>query len=667
MMIIGLSGGFDPSWRLSYDLSNDYFHDSAAVLLQNGNVVAAVEQERLNRIKHTNRSAIPAIRACLDAHGATIEDIDSFAYYATEANVDQVLYSYHTRMGVGPERVGIRALLQQLLEEEFDCTIPAEKFHFSDHHMCHALGAYAHSGFADGLVITLDGAGEGNSSLVLRALGTDLEKLRWVPDSNSLGYFYREVIRFLGYDIFEEYKVMGLAPYGDPSRHRSLFETLYDLLPEGEYVVYLHRISDLHSLLAPRKAGEPFTTLHKDIAASLQEALEVLVFHMLRHFRKTTGETRLCLSGGVAHNSSLNGKILLSGLFDQVFVHPASHDAGGALGAAIDAHRTLCPNIPVGKLNHLFLGKDIGDIPSVCAGIERWRPLVTVENLENPCATAAQMLANDKVIGWVQGRSEFGPRSLGNRSILADPRPAENMTRINKMIKKREGYRPFAPSVLAQHVEEYFEVPPGATELPYMTCVVPVRSEKRALLGAVTHVDGTARVQTVTYLQNKRYFKLIEAFEECTGVPVLLNTSFNNNAEPIVDTLDEAIACYLTTGLDALFLGDFLITRANEDWTGLSEMAVVVPDTVAVQHVDKSTGKNKRTQSRELVTLASNGRRRQVSEETWKLLLATRQKRTLADLMDATGLEAQAREAVLSELRELWGERLILVLPIEAN
>jgi carbamoyltransferase len=667
MMVIGLSGGFDTTWRLDYDLPYDFFHDAGAVLLEDGKMVAAVEQERLNRIKHTNRSPTPAIRACLEAHGATIKDVDCFAYCATEANADQILYAYHTRKGVGNKRMGIRAQLQQSLEEEFGCNIPAKKFHFADHHMCHALGAYIHSGFTDGLVITLDGAGEGNACLILRVRGKDFEQLRWVPDTNSLGYFYREVIRFLGYDMFEEYKVMGLAPYGDPSHYREIFKSFYELLPEGEFIVHLQRIPQLHAIMAPRKANEPITTLHKNIAASLQEALEILVFHMLRYFQKSTGELRLCLSGGVAHNSSLNGKILKSGLFDDVFVHPASHDAGGALGAALDAHRLHCPDVPSDSLDHLFLGKDIGDSVRVIAGAKRWSPMVTIEQSENPSATAAQMLAQGQVIGWVQGRSEFGPRSLGNRSILADPRPEKNMTRINQMIKKREGYRPFAPSVLAKHLKEYFEVPPWTTELPYMTYVVPVHPEKRALLGAVTHIDGSARVQTVTRSQNERYYKLIEAFAERTGVPILLNTSFNNNVEPIVDSIDEAIACYLTTELDALVIGDFIIKRRNTDLTALEEMALVLPDTVVCQHVDMSTRKGKRVKFQELVIRGNNGRSRKVSEETSRVLLEASRHRALSELMNANELKASVRDAVLNEIQELWGERLILILPIEVN
>ena len=389
MMILGLSGGFDAAYRLEYDLSYDFMHDAAAVLLDEGRMVAAIEQERVNRIKHTNRSATPAARVCLETCGATIHDVDRIAFYATEAACNQVLYAYHVRKNVGRERVDVRTRLCQLLQQEFDAEIDPARLHFADHHMCHALGAYVHSGFDRCLTVTIDGAGEGNAGLVLRSRNGSFEKLRSIPESDSLGYLYREVIRFLGYDMFEEYKVMGLAPYGDPAPYRDVFRQLYELEADGAFKLFLARVPLLHDVLAPRQDAEPFTQVHKDLAAGLQETLETIVFHMLRHFRAATGESKLCLSGGVAHNSSMNGKILGSGLFDRVFVHPASHDAGGALGAALDAHLAQRPEAPPSILTHLFVGRDLGADDAVRRALEEWAPLVSVERLGDPAAAAA--------------------------------------------------------------------------------------------------------------------------------------------------------------------------------------------------------------------------------------------------------------------------------------
>jgi carbamoyltransferase len=315
-------------------------------------------------------------------------------------------------------------------------------------------------------------------------------------------------------------------------------------------------------------------------------------------------------------------------------------------------------------LEHLFLGRDIGPDAAARAVLERWSPLVSVTPVADPCAAAARLLAEGQVLGWVQGRSEFGPRALGNRSIVADPRPAANMTRINAMIKKREGYRPFAPSVLEQHAAEYFEVPPHAPALPYMTCVVPVSEDKRALLGAVTHIDGSARVQTVNRAQNERYYRLIEEFGRLTGVPVVLNTSFNNNAEPVVDSIDEAVACYLTTGLDTLVVGNCLVSRARADAPAWEGMAAWLPETVAIRDVEASTGKGRRERFAELVVRSSQGRRRRIGEAARAFLLQAGADRCIGGVADAVGIAPEGRAALLEELRELWAARLVSIGPL---
>src|SRR5262249_1296171 len=282
--------------------------------------------------------------------------------------------------------------------------------------------------------------------------------------------------------------------------------------------------------------------------ASLQETLEDIAFHTIRYYRQVTGQKRLCLAGGVAHNCTLNGKLLYSGLFDDVFIQPAAHDAGCALGSAMHAYLQAKGSLSRPRLDHVFWGSDAGADDEIESTLSRWTELVEFEKVDNVAERAAQLLAGGSVIGWVQGRSEFGPRALGNRSILADPRPAENKRVINAMVKKREGYRPFAPSVPEEDAADIF-VPPPMKTAPFMIFVVDVREHQRALLGAVTHVNGSARVQTVSRSTNARYHRLLAEFKALTGVPVLLNTSFNNNAEPIVDSVEDAVVCYLTTGL----------------------------------------------------------------------------------------------------------------------
>jgi carbamoyltransferase len=387
------------------------------------------------------------------------------------------------------------------------------------------------------------------------------------------------VIALLGYVFTEEYKVMGLAPYGNPARFRRAFRDIYALLPQGDFLLRWDLIGTLNKLVPARKRQDPLEQIHADLAAALQETLEDIVLHVVRYFRELTGNTRLCLAGGVAHNCSLNGKLLYTGLFDDIFVHPASHDAGCAIGAGV--YPFLLGNgfrvsgvppilsIPVAtgdspsyvgdELRTVYWGSDIGSEEIIQATLSEWHEFVHFEAVRDIAARTATMISKGAVVGWVQGRSEFGPRALGNRSIVADPRKAENKDIVNAMVKKREAYRPFAPAILEEYVHDYFDLPVEKNRFPFMTFVVRVRPEKQELLRATTHVDGTARIQTVCREDNPRFWQLIDAFRVITGVPVLLNTSFNNNHEPIVDSVEDAIVSFLTTGLTHLVLGDTLV------------------------------------------------------------------------------------------------------------
>jgi carbamoyltransferase len=377
--------------------------------------------------------------------------------------------------------------------------------------------------------------------------------------SQSLGGFYLSTIELMGLSMFDEYKAMGLAPYGDPSVYRHLMRELYTLKECGQYEIASNgKLTQVLTAHIPAvKSSEDIQPCHRNLAASLQEALEEIVFHVLRHWRAKTGIDNLCLAGGVAHNCTMNGKILASDLFKNVFVQPAAHDAGCALGAGLFASMRRKAILPVAPLTDVYWGPEIGDAHAIEAELGRWSGWLEFYRSPDIVAEAADALAAGEVLGWVQGRSEFGPRALGNRSIIADPRPAENRARINFMIKKREGFRPFAPSVIVEAAADYFELGQVAA-LPFMSYVVKVRENWHAKLGAITHVDGTARVQTVSESGNARYHALIKAFGERTSVPMVLNTSFNNNVEPIVDSIYDAIVCFLTTGLDKLVIGDFV-------------------------------------------------------------------------------------------------------------
>jgi carbamoyltransferase len=666
MLILGLSGGRHLPQEISRQVSR-WQHDAAAVLVEDGRIVAGIEEERLNRIKHTNRAPLYAPRFCLQSFGITGRDLDHVAFYWDDASLDFWARMYFLHNPDQPVQRHTRTALHEFCREHLGITLPSERYHFVRHHVAHAVSAFALSGFERSLVVTLDGQGEQESGLVAIGHAGGLEPLASFSIENSLGYLYQEVINFLGYKIFDEYKVMGLAPYGDPARHRAALRTLYTLLPDGGWHLHRERLIDLYSVITPRRKGAEITQEHKDFAAAVQEMLETIVFHLLTHYRRTTNERNLCLSGGVAHNCTMNGRIIAAGLFDEVFVQPAAHDAGAALGAALqvylEQHRAASNRpAPIPRLEHLYWGTHIGSDEQIRDTLERWRDFISFERADDICQRAAALMAEGRVIGWAQGRSEFGPRALGNRSIVADPRPAEHKRVINAMVKKREAYRPFAPSVLIEDVDEYF-VRPGLADLSHMVVVVDVRPEKRELLGAVTHVDGSARVQTVSRSTNERYWRLIKAFKDLTGVPVVLNTSFNNNVEPIVDSVEDAIVCFLTTKLHYLAVGDWLVRKRNRAPAAYGALAVAIPPHYRPTHT-KVLDQDWRP--RHVYQLASNCEVNdaiEVSRAVYDLLMRADGRTTVKELCTALDYRRTQVAEVLKELAELWSRRAVTLRP----
>lgn len=664
MLCLGLSGGLDRVYENPRGLPGTFLHDGAAVLVKDGRVIAAVEEERLNRIKHSNKLPSSAIEYCLAAAGVELRDVDRIAFYATEAYCNAML----ERLFISQPEISIpldaNLLLRHLLATEFGTQVDPSRVSFVGHHQAHAVSALAMSGFEDSLVLAIDGCGDFLSGLLAVGSGSEMTELMTFPENNSLGLFYLETIRYLGYGLFDEYKVMGLAPYGDPARYRELFSQFYELCANGGYRVHLERIGPalLHNIEVRRK-GMPFTQQHRDVSASLQEALERIVFHILRHYRESTGMKRLCLAGGVAHNCTLNGKLLYSGLFEDIFVQPAAHDAGCALGAALMVSNEAGQPAPRERLQAVYWGPDVGSDDSIEKELKGWAGHLEFERTADVATRAAEWMVDGAVIGWVQGRSEFGPRALGNRSILADPRPAANKDRINAMVKKRESYRPFAPSVLEEDAGAFFELPDGRAEYPFMNFVVRVRESKRALLGAITHIDGTARLQTVSRTNNAAYWELINAFKSQTGVPILLNTSFNNNAEPIVDSVADAITAFLSTELDGLVIGSFLVKKRAttlESWTAL---AVSLPPHVSLYRVRAHAGRERQETVCEIRMGHSSQESVRVSHDLFDMLMQIEKEAVLADLLARVTSDRTRREALVNELRGLWDLRRIRLHP----
>lgn len=564
MLVLGLSGGFGlPGERFIPNLPVWFFHDSASCLVRAGQIIAAVEEERVNRIKHTNMLPVGAAGECLKVAGVGSADVDLVAYFFSEEYADNELNLQYIQHPELPLRHA-RDLLAERLSESLGAHVRPEKIRFVRHHRCHAAAAFFHSGFETSLIAILDGNGEDESISIYSARGREISLAVTYPTENSLGHLYSSSIELLGYSLFDEYKVMGLAPYGDPAVYRDQFRSLFSLAEGGNYELDVEGVRShfLRRGFVPRRRGQSFNESHANFAAALQETLEVIASHVITFWARETGQPNLCLAGGVANNSRLNGLIARGGVFERVFVHPGAHDAGAAVGAALEISRAegFGPLSSTG-LRSAYWGADLGTPAQQEALLTRWSDFFEFKRCDDAPAEAARLMADGAVLGWAQGRMEFGPRALGNRSILADPRPVENRDRINSAVKKREGYRPFAPSVTEEAAHLYFQIPAAVSESPFMSFTVPVQPGKRELLGAVTHVDGSARIQTVSKDQNPRFWRLIETFGRLTGVPVVLNTSFNTSVEPIVRTAGEALLCFLTTDLDYLFIDDWVVTR----------------------------------------------------------------------------------------------------------
>ena len=582
MRIIGISGlanamSFKRShWpgldEREYRISQG--HDSAAALVSNGEILAAAAEERFSLQKHSGDFPIHAIGYCLSAGEISIEDVDEI--------VHSFDYSPHSRLysldpvseelyrGVFSREALLESIRQHLPG------FPAERVHHVQHHLAHAASAYFTSGWDECLVVVIDAMGETESSTVYYANRGSLEKLRWISANDSIGILYSLVTLHLGFDFnADEYKIMGLAPYGDPARFRPFFEEAVELRADGTVRIPILRMNRTREerenflvtrlylserLIAARSPGEPVLDVHRDLAAALQECLDRTVLHICGHFAATTGLRRLALAGGVALNCSANGKLLRSGAFDEIYVQPAAGDDGSALGAAL-YRASVGGEVRNRRMPVPFLGPRHSQecteiVLKEFAGRIQVKPFA---GLEEACAEAARLIAEGRVLAWYRGRMEFGPRALGNRSILADPGHPEMRDRINDMVKKREAFRPFAPAVSLEEVHRWFDVAPG-TELPYMIATVPVRPEHRPSLPAITHVDGSARVQTVSAGGNPEFHALLRAVGRCTGREMVLNTSFNVKGQPIVNTPREAVATFLGTGIDYLFLDDVLIS-----------------------------------------------------------------------------------------------------------
>ncbi len=586
--IIGISG-FDNAVRFkqsrfpelekrAYRIAQGF--DSAAVLLRDGLVNFAVAEERLVREKATGAFPVHAIRRCLEHARLAPRDLDCIAHgfdYAPHRAAFEEDPFYHDQFA----QVYDSRLQIQLLEQHFPGVDWKGKFVAVPHHLAHAASAFYQSGFAEALVMVSDGMGEVDSMTLYTASGNKLHLQAKIPAFHSLGVLYSVFTLYLGFDFnMDEYKVMGLAPYGDRRRYFNQVMDLVRLRDDGTYAIplfgknatiaeketHVGALATLTQLFgSPRSPDGEMDQRFKDLAAAVQSVLQTVQLHVLKHFAGKTGLKDLCMAGGVALNCTHNGIVRRSRLFRRVFVQPAAGDDGSALGAALYVQHSRTEQTPTPRIAAPLWGPSYGrDEIKKMLSARKDVHAVAYDSFPTLAAAAAERLANGQIMGWFQGAMEFGPRALGSRSILADPRPADMRERVNLLIKKREGFRPFAPAVSAEHASEYFELDKGDEETyAHMLFVVPVRAAFRDQLPAVTHVDGTARIQTVTHAANDRFAQVLDAFAAKSGLPILLNTSFNVKGQPIVCTPTEAIDTFLAAGLDSMVLGDFMVTASG--------------------------------------------------------------------------------------------------------
>ena len=557
---------------LTLGINYTRMHDSSACLVRDGELLFAIAEERLSRLKHDADFPKLAIQACLDFAGTKATQLDDvcfgwptpgpgyrhdlkcFASGKLPATFNNVLTSSLHFVSMMRQRGGAKRF-----EQNFGAT--RARMRFVDHHFAHALSTFAYSGFDDAAVVVMDGRGSFEATSIWHGRDGRLEHVLTIPFPDSVGFFYSEFTEFLGFHRnSDEWKVMGLAPYGKPGVDLSAFldtqATPYKVHTEKLVSSGLNPFAKLTELLGERRIEESeIEERHKNVAYAVQEACEVAMMSVVKLAMEKTASRNLCLAGGVALNSKANGKIVAAGMVDKFFVQPAASDDGVALGAAMAPYLDSGGKLPIKAMRHAYLGPSFTD-EAIEPVLKTYK--LRYRRLDDVAATAAELLSQGKILGWFQGRMEFGPRALGSRSILADPRDPEMNAKVNNAVKFREWWRPFAPSFKREAAGEYLE---SATDSPFMILTAQVRPAKRDVIPSVTHVDGSARPQTVEKEINPLYWRLIDEFGKRTGVPVIMNTSFNLRGEAIVHTPTDAVRTFFSSGMDALAIGSFLVEK----------------------------------------------------------------------------------------------------------
>lgn len=598
-----------------------FYHDSASAILNNGEIIVACQEERFTRKKHDFSFPINSIRYCLQYSGYSIDDLDAVVFYEKPfLKFERLLTTYYVFAPKGlssflnaipvwiKEKLFIKNLIIRELSKLENFDKKKLKLLFSQHHLSHAASAFFPSPFRESAILTIDGVGEWSTASIAYGIDKSIRVLKEMNFPHSVGLLYSSFTYYLGFKVNSgEYKLMGLAPYGDPYSDRVkkfkdiIYENILDVKEDGsiwlnqdyfDYSTGLRMTKDekWERLFGfpPRKPESEIEQHHCDLALAIQQITEDIVFKMAETAKKLTGSKYLCLAGGVALNCVANGKLLKKGMFEDIWIQPAAGDAGGAIGSAYAVyHMYFGKDRRIHNIDGMqgaFLGTEYSDLDILTTLRKYKAPYIYFENFDDLCDIVAELLSQGKVIGWFQGRMEWGPRALGNRSILGDARNPEMQKRLNIKIKFRESFRPFAPSVIYEDVKEYFDIEKPS---PYMLLIADVVEKRRNPLPegyhklpikdklyfirsdvpAITHLDYSARLQTVHEETNPRFYKLLKKFKEKTGYSVIVNTSFNVRGEPIVCSPDDAYRCFMRTDMDYLVLGNFLLEKEKQpEW-----------------------------------------------------------------------------------------------------
>ncbi len=562
-----------------------YYHDSAAALVQDGVLVAAIAEERISRRKHDSSFPKLAIDFVLKTGKVTLQDVDYVVFYEKPfVKFERMLL---TAMATFPKSAAVfRESMQRWISDKLwiksmmskELGIPTSKLLFADHHMSHAACSFYTSPFKDAAILTVDGAGEWSTGTMGVGRDNKIEIIKELRFPHSLGLLYSAFTAYCGFEVNEgEYKLMGMHPYGKPTMCDKIYE-LIDVAEDGSlwhdmryFAYHYSRDTTLTDAFGehfgrpardPKKSDKSLDPFFCDIAASIQKVTEEILMKMHHYLHKTTGMDKVVMAGGVSLNSVANYKLLRDGPFEDLYIHPAPGDDGGAVGAAYWAYNQLLDQPRGPCLDHSYLGTEYSDA-EIEDFLKKYEiPFEKIEDDEEFAKYVAQALVDGKVCGWFRGRMEWGPRALGSRSIIADPRKAEMKDKLNAKIKFREAFRPFAPSVIEERADEFFEFPEASRHIParFMLFVAPVRDEKRKDLPAITHEDGSGRLQTIMKESAPVYHRMVEHFGELTGVPVVMNTSFNLKGEPIVDHPSHAFNTFSLSGMDLLLMNNYIVT-----------------------------------------------------------------------------------------------------------